>query len=193
MNQNAMVFCTRFTDFTDSYQVLYQEVIDTTKEIKEKSADLAKTMHILGEHLEKLGNVNYMIRVDRLHEIYAWLSKMCTGTGNHIANLGDLFKVYLGSHLKYHMAEHESFRELQTVRESVKQNFMKKDRNIIERKEKLFKSQDISRWSFDGAQDELIRRQKEVLADKDKAFKFMLTEESQQLEYLREELFYYTN
>ena len=76
-------------------------------------------MHTLGEHLEKLGNVNYMIRVDRLHELYAWLSKMCTGTGNHIANLGDLFKVYLGGHLKYHMAEHESFRELQAIREQV--------------------------------------------------------------------------
>ena len=120
MNQNAMVFCTRMTDFTDSYQILYQEIIETTREIKEKSADLAKTMHTLGEHLEKLGNVNYMIRVDRLHELYAWLSKMCTGTGNHIANLGDLFKVYLGGHLKYHMAEHESFRELQVVREAVK-------------------------------------------------------------------------
>ena len=114
-------------------------MIDTTREIKEKSADLAKTMHILGEHLEKLGNVNYMIRVDRLHELYAWLSKMCTGTGNHIANLGDLFKVYLGSHLKYHMQEHESFREIQQVREQVKQNFIKKERSLIEKKEKLFK------------------------------------------------------
>ena len=150
MNQNAMVFCTRFTDFTDSYQILYQEIIETTQEIKEKSADLAKTMHTLGEHLEKLGNINYMIRVDRLHELYAWLSKMATGTGNHIANLGDLIKVYLGSHLKYHMSEHESFRELQALRELVKQNFIKKERHLIERKEKLFKSQDISRWGFEG-------------------------------------------
>lgn len=140
MNQNAIVFCTKMLDFTDSYQVLYQEIIDTTKEIKEKSAELAKTMHTLGEHLEKLANVNYMIRVDRMHELYAWLSKMSTGTGNHIANLGDLFHVYLGSHQKYHMAEHESFRELHSLREQVKQNFIKKERHLIDRKEKLFKS-----------------------------------------------------
>ena len=120
-------------------------------------------MHTLGEHLEKLGNVNYMIRVDRLHELYAWLSKMSTGTGNHIANLGDLFKVYLGSHLKYHMSEHESFRELYNLREQVKQNFIKKERHLIERKEKLYKSQDISRWGFEGPQDDLIRRKEELL------------------------------
>ena len=181
------------TDFTDSYQILYQEIIETTREIKEKSAELAKTLHKLGEHLEKLGNVNYMIRVDRLHELYAWLSKMSTGTGNHIANLGDLFKVYLGSHLKYHMAEHESFRELQALREIVKQNFMKKERHLIERKEKLFKSQDISRWGFEGPQDDLIRRKDELLHDKEKSFRFMLTRESQELETQREELFFYSN
>jgi len=43
-----------------------------------------------------------------------------TGTGNHIVNLGDLIKVYLGGHLKYHMTEHDSFRELLAVREGVK-------------------------------------------------------------------------
>jgi len=166
------------TDFTDSYQILYQEIIETTREIKEKSSELAKTMHTLGEHLEKLGNVNSMIRCDRLHELYAWLSKMSTGTGNHIANLGDLFKVYLGGHLKYHLAEHESFRELQALRESVKQNFIKKERTLIEKKERLFKSQDISRWIFEGPQDELIRRKDELLNDKEKAFRYMLTKES---------------
>ena len=75
----------------------------------------------------------------------------------------------------------------------MKQNFIKKERSLIERKEKLFKQQDISRWAFDGAQDELIRRQQEVLADKEKAFRFMLSKDSQNLEFLREELFFYTN
>lgn len=147
-------------------------------QIKEQSADLAKTMHLLGEHLENLGKINYMIRVDRLHELYAWLSKMATGTGNHVANLGDLFKVYLGSYMKYHMNEHESFRELHVVREQVKTNFMRKERALIERKEKLFRAQDISRWGFDGPQDDIIRRKQELLDNKEKAFRFMLTKES---------------
>ena len=112
MNQNSMVFCSKMQNFTDSYQVLYQEVIETTRELNEKSAELAQTMYQLSNYLEKLGEVNRMIKVDRLYELYAWLSKMSTGTGNHIANLGDLIKVYLGGHLKYHMSEHESFREL---------------------------------------------------------------------------------
>ena len=188
-----MVFCTRMNDFTDSYQVLHQEIISTTQQIKDKSADLAKTMHTLGEHLEKLGNINYMVRVDRQHELYAWLSKMATGTGNHVANLGELFKVYLGTHMKYHEAEHESFRELSTLREAVKQNFVRKERYLNDRKEKMFRAQDISRWGFEGPQDDIIRRKDDLLEDKEKAFRFMLTKESQELETHREELFFYSN
>ena len=60
-------------------------------------------------------------------------------------------------------------------------------------KSDCFGRKDVTRWGFDGAQDELIRRQAELLKDKDKAFKYMLSKESQDLEYLREELFYYSN
>lgn len=41
--------------------------------------------------------------------------------------------------------------------------------------------------------DELMRRQQEVLGDKMKAFRFMMSDETQQLEYQREELSFYTN
>ena len=49
---------------------------------------------------------------------------------------------------------------------------------MIERKEKLFKGQDISRWGFEGNQDDLIRRKDELLKDKEKSFRFMLSRES---------------
>ena len=57
----------------------------------------------------------------------------------------------------------------------------------------MFKAQDVTRWGFEGAQDEMIRRQADLLKDKEKAFKYMLTKETQELEFLREELFYYSN
>lgn len=65
---------------------------------------------------------------------------MLTGSGNHVANLGDLVKVYLGSHLKFHMHEHESFRELLAVREHSKINYIKKEKQLFEKKEKLYKN-----------------------------------------------------
>ncbi len=146
--QNSSVFATKMQSFADSYAILYQEIIDTTVELNEKSQDLAQTMYNLGKFLEQLSELNRMIKCDRQQELFAWLSKMMTGTGNHVANLGDLIKVYLGSHLKFHMHEHESFRELLTVREVAKTNYIKKEKALFDKKERLFRAKDYSKWQF---------------------------------------------
>lgn len=118
--QNSSVFATKMQSFADSYAILYQEIIDTTEKLNEKSQELATQFYALGKFLEQLSELNRMIKVERQQELFTWLSKMLTGSGNHVANLGDLVKVYLGSHLKFHMHEHESFRELLAVREQSK-------------------------------------------------------------------------
>lgn len=74
------------------------------------------------------------------------------GTGNHDANLGDIIKVYLGSHLKYYKDEHESNCE------PVKNNYIKKEKALFEQKEKMFRNKDFTKWKFVGSQDELVRR-----------------------------------
>jgi len=53
-----------------------------------------------------------MIKVDRQHELMAWLARMTTSTAHYTANQGNLIRQYMGSYMKYHLAEHESFREL---------------------------------------------------------------------------------
>lgn len=72
-------------DFADSYQILYKEMIDCAKEIKDKSAELASTMFQLHKFVEQMSELNRMIKCQSQHELYAWLSKMITGTGNFIA------------------------------------------------------------------------------------------------------------
>ena len=37
MIQNSAVFCSKMTDFIDSYHILYNEVIECAKDINEKS------------------------------------------------------------------------------------------------------------------------------------------------------------
>ena len=64
--------------------------------------------------------------------------------------------------------------------------FLKKDR--------LFAAKNPTKWQFtQGSQEELVGRSDELFKNKAKAFKFMLTEETQQLHELHEELSFYTN
>ena len=98
--------------FTESYQVLYQEVIDVNKEINDKCAVLANTMYGLSKTFMQISELNKMIKVSRQNDLFAKLAKMMTGTGNNFANTGELIKLYCGSHLKYHLQEYESMSEI---------------------------------------------------------------------------------
>jgi hypothetical protein len=42
---------------------------------------------------------------------------MVTGTGNFVAQQGELIEKYLGEHMKFHYDEHETYKELFTLRE----------------------------------------------------------------------------
>jgi len=85
-------------------------------------------------------------------------------------------------------------RELFQQRELIKKEFLKKERALFDRKEKLFKSKDYKTWGCTAVSlDELRAKVEELFEDKQKAFKFMLTEESRVLNEQREELSYYTN
>jgi len=41
--------------------------------------------------------------------------------------------------MKYHYLEHESFKDLLKVREDLKVSYLKAEKNLIEKKEKLFR------------------------------------------------------
>jgi len=62
MVSNSAVFCSKMTDFIDSYQILYNEVIECAKDINEKSQALASTMFAMHKFIEQLSELNRMTR-----------------------------------------------------------------------------------------------------------------------------------
>ena len=62
MISTSAVFCSKMTDFIDSYQILYSEVIDCAKDINEKSKALASTMFAMHKFIEQLSELNRMTR-----------------------------------------------------------------------------------------------------------------------------------
>ena len=64
-----------------------------------------------------------MTRCDEQHDMYNWLADMVTGSGNFIVQQGELFKNFLGSSMKYHLMEHETYRELLKTRDDIKNSY----------------------------------------------------------------------
>lgn len=70
---------------------------------------------------------------------------------------------------------------------------MKEEKLLMEKKDKLFKTQNIKKWQYTGNEIELLGRKEALLADKKKAFPFILSEETKKLKERQEMTFFYTN
>lgn len=55
-------FCLKMPDYIDSYKILYQELMDCSAEVHDKSNELAASMLRLHKNLEQLSELNRMIK-----------------------------------------------------------------------------------------------------------------------------------
>ena len=194
LSQNSLVFCNKMEQWLDCSQELYQEAIDLSNEINQQCCQLTKSLQRLSECFKNISKVNQMVKLQQSTDLFASLSKIISGTGTYLSNTGELTKLYCGSHLKYHRAETDSIREVFSVRQSLHREYLKRERALFIKKDKLFQAKNPSKWQFtQGSLEELVGRSDELFKDKMKAFKFMLSQETQQLHELHEELSFYTN
>ena len=52
--------------------------------------------------------------------------------------------------MKYHLMEHESLREILKNRDDIKNQFIKQEKSLNDKKEKLFKNRDVQKWGYQG-------------------------------------------
>lgn len=80
--------------------------------------------------------------------------------------------------MKYHLLEHESFREVLKSREEIKKTFIRQEQNLTHKKEKLFKNKDLTKWGYDGPISDFEKLHEKLLHKKESAFTYMLQKES---------------
>ena len=126
-------------------------------------------------------------------QTFEHLSKVMSSTGVYVKNLGEMMKRNFADHMKYNMQEGDSFRDLFQTRDLLFQAYQKVDKALLEKKEKLFKLRDTTKWGGFRDQAEMLRLKDELLKDRDSAYDYMLPKESQELDAKRQELCFYSN
>ena len=99
----------------------------------------------------------------------------------------------MGQNMKYHLFEHDSLREILKQRDEVKTIFIKSEKSIIDKKEKLFRGKDLTKWGYVGDIKDIERNHDKLMQNKEAAFTYMLQKDSAELEAKREELAFYSN
>ncbi len=101
--------------------------------------------------------------------------------------------------MRMHFEESESFRELFTLREAIRAQYVKQEKALIDKKEKLFRVGDLSKWGGVPGQScfrdelEMTDLRNTLMQNKNLAFTYMLPKETFEWEQRREELCYLTN
>jgi hypothetical protein len=72
------------------------------------------------------------------------------------------------------MYEHDSYRELLKSRDEFKNAFIKQEKSLNEKKEKLFKNKDLKKWGYLGDVNDIVKVHEKLLTNKEAAFTFML-------------------
>jgi hypothetical protein len=109
---------------------------------------------------------------------------LATGTGNFVFQTGELVRDFLGEdYMRVHWEESETFRELYNMRTAIDSQYIKFEKALIERKEKLLKAGDLAKWGsgpFSCFKDEkqIAELRDKLLSDKSQAFTYMLPKES---------------
>lgn len=78
--------------------------------------------------------------------------------------------------MKHHLIAHESFREILKAREEIKTAFIKQEKALLEKKEKLLKNKDLSKWGYlgEGGVREIEQKLDKLLQHKEAAFTYMI-------------------
>jgi len=95
--------------------------------------------------------------------------------------------------MKYYKQEHEPLSDLLTFRNTKFEEYQAEKSKLDDRKETLFKSKDIKKWEFSGDMIELVGRKHDLLADRKKAYPFILSNDSRKLQERKETVNFFTN
>lgn len=159
-------FANNFGAFLETYKKEHQEAITCCKDIKLKSHDLAESVASLAKAFSAFSELQKVIKESEYSEIFSMVGSVMRQTQQHFEEQGELIKLYCGSHMKYHLAESESLAETSSFRESVKSNFVKREKQLNDKKLKLLKEPDVSKWHCSNDRfGYLLRNKDEICAD----------------------------
>jgi adenine-specific DNA methylase len=137
--------------------------------------------------------LNKKIGVPTQAKLFKQLGEIFLVQSQSLQNTGEMIKIYWKQAMRYYSQEHQPLSDLLEFRESQLKRFKEEEKALNEKKEQLWKTKNVNKWKFTGDKIELIGREKELLRDKNIAFAYILTEDSDKLQKQKEILNFYTN
>ena len=173
-----------------NYTGINKNIMECSKVFAEQVEELSKTVFELAKYYEVMGTMYKGLDIKNMYQVHKFMSDVFTCWGNTYVEQGQLMKEKFSKFFMYHTHEGEPLRELIKKRFSIKEQYVKAEIKLGERKDRLFKSQDVKKWELS---KEGLNKIAELKQSEDKAKEYMLPTETKHVEDKRHLLNYYSN
>jgi sorting nexin-7/30/sorting nexin-8 len=145
---NIWKFSYQMPEFIMNYTGINKNIIEVTKSFVTQVDELSNTVHQLGKYYEVLGEMYHGLDIKNMYQIHKFMSDILTCWGDTYKEQGQVMKDKFGKFFTYHTYEGEPLRELIKKRFNIKENYVKAELKLSDKKERLLKSQDLKKWEL---------------------------------------------
>ena len=191
LNEEREIFYQNIKDNTELNQELLSKLNKNLKALNNELLVVTNRMDEISKNCEELflNSVKYYDNND-IKISYYQLNDMFKNWSNALKKTSSIINVNIREYFKYTKNTFRSMKELINLVDNYKQNYYKSKRNLITKKEELFKKSDVSKWDLGPNKGLSIV---DLLKDKNIALPKMLCNETNIVINMKQLYGYYLN
>ena len=141
-NSDIWKFSFQMPEFISNYTELQKNIQIASKIFAGQAEEMARTVYHLGKYYELLGDIYNQIDWNNMYQVNKLMADIMTTWGNYYIENSQIMKNKFSKFLTYYINEGEPLKELIKKRFNVKENYVKSEIKLLDRKSKLFKSKE---------------------------------------------------
>lgn len=187
---NIWKFSYKMPEFISNYTAINKNIKAASLVFAEQVKEVSETVSQLSKYYEVLSTMYQDLDIKNMYQIHRFMSDILSVWGDTYKEQGQIMEDKFSNFFLYHSHEDIPLRDLVKKRFIIKENFVKSEIKLKEKKEKLIKTKEYDKWELDS---EGLNKISQLKADVKLAKKYILPVDTKVVEDRRYLLNYFSN
>lgn len=189
-SNNSWKFLYKMPEFITNYTAINKNIKEVSLVFADQVKEVSETVSQLSKYYEVLSTMYQDLDIKNMYQVHRYMSDILSVWGETYLEQGKIMEEKFSQFFLYHSQEDVPLRYLIKKRFIIKDNFVKSELKLTERKEKLVKNEDYDKWKLDSVGLDKISQLK---ANVELAKKYILPVVTKEVEDMKYLLNYFSN
>lgn len=173
--------------YNTCHEILFNKFYYLGKKLCSDLMEVSKTLNSFSHCAQQISVLYDLGNSKELSDVYTSLKDQFYTLGKEFSSEAKQTLKFLPQYFNYTAMESQAYNDLLKTRMQKLQKFVSKRDSLLAKKEKLFTTEKIDKWELS---EENLQREKELMQNKEEAFKVMLPFETMEVKYLEDTYLY---